>query len=219
MKKLGLSILPAVLLGAVAIGAATPPAWAAIYTYTSNPDTFIQKNGNYVSAIVDLTCAGPCAAGNYIYGSGITSFSMTDYSSTNAPLFTLSSGVATNFFHTNYLTLNNSGQVTNWLLWLRGEFGYPVDSELRSLGNDNASPSNCFCESQDYGRQYFWNTDTQVSNLTAGDPGTWTVAAVPEPSTWAMMILGFAGVGFMAYRRKSKPALGWPPDRRSSGSN
>jgi len=32
-------------------------------------------------------------------------------------------------------------------------------------------------------------------------------SAVPEPSTWAMMILGFAGVGFMAYRRKSKPAM------------
>ena len=31
--------------------------------------------------------------------------------------------------------------------------------------------------------------------------------AVPEPSTWAMMILGFAGIGFVAYRRKSKPAL------------
>jgi hypothetical protein len=30
---------------------------------------------------------------------------------------------------------------------------------------------------------------------------------VPEPSTWAMMILGFFGIGFMAYRRKSKPAL------------
>ena len=34
-----------------------------------------------------------------------------------------------------------------------------------------------------------------------------SIAAVPEPSTWAMMILGFAGVGFMAYRRKSKPTL------------
>jgi hypothetical protein len=34
-----------------------------------------------------------------------------------------------------------------------------------------------------------------------------SVSAVPEPSTWAMMILGFAGIGFMAYRRKSKPAL------------
>src|SRR6185312_6500901 len=28
------------------------------------------------------------------------------------------------------------------------------------------------------------------------------VAAVPELSTWAMMILGFASVGFVAYRRK-----------------
>ena len=31
-------------------------------------------------------------------------------------------------------------------------------------------------------------------------------AAVPEPSTWAMMILGFAGVGFMAYRRRNQTA-------------
>jgi len=30
---------------------------------------------------------------------------------------------------------------------------------------------------------------------------------VPEPSTWAMMLLGFAGIGFMAYRLKSEPAL------------
>jgi hypothetical protein len=33
------------------------------------------------------------------------------------------------------------------------------------------------------------------------------VSAVPEPTTWAMLLLGFAGIGFMAYRRKSKPAL------------
>jgi hypothetical protein len=52
----------------------------------------------------------------------------------------------------------------------------------------------------------FQNT---VSN---GDQYTWQfasdVGAVPEPSTWAMMILGFAGVGLMAYRRKrSGPQL------------
>jgi hypothetical protein len=34
-----------------------------------------------------------------------------------------------------------------------------------------------------------------------------SVTAVPEPSTWAMMLLGFAGIGFMAYRRKSKAAF------------
>jgi hypothetical protein len=28
------------------------------------------------------------------------------------------------------------------------------------------------------------------------------ISAVPEPSTWAMMILGFVGVGFLTYRRR-----------------
>jgi hypothetical protein len=32
------------------------------------------------------------------------------------------------------------------------------------------------------------------------------VVGVPEPSTWAMMILGFAGIGFMAYRRRNQTA-------------
>jgi hypothetical protein len=30
------------------------------------------------------------------------------------------------------------------------------------------------------------------------------ISAVPEPSTWAMMILGFVGLGFMAYRRRGQ---------------
>jgi hypothetical protein len=33
-----------------------------------------------------------------------------------------------------------------------------------------------------------------------------SVSAVPEPSTWAMMILGFVGLGFMAYRWKQNGA-------------
>jgi hypothetical protein len=43
--------------------------------------------------------------------------------------------------------------------------------------------------------------------ITVGEAIPHAVAAVPEASTWAMMILGFAGVGVMAYRRKSKPAF------------
>jgi hypothetical protein len=52
-----------------------------------------------------------------------------------------------------------------------------------------------------------------VNDLTIdlGDPnrtGAITLTAgVPEPSTWAMMLLGFAGLGFMAYRRKQSAAL------------
>ena len=37
--------------------------------------------------------------------------------------------------------------------------------------------------------------------------GIGNVSAVPEPSTWAMLLLGFAGIGFIACRRKSQPAL------------
>jgi choice-of-anchor C domain-containing protein len=33
------------------------------------------------------------------------------------------------------------------------------------------------------------------------------VSAVPEPSTWAMMLLGFAGIGFLTYRKAQKSKL------------
>jgi hypothetical protein len=44
----------------------------------------------------------------------------------------------------------------------------------------------------------YWDTD--YTDNTGSQ--TLSIDAVPEPSTWAMMILGFAGVGFMAYRRR-----------------
>jgi hypothetical protein len=58
------------------------------------------------------------------------------------------------------------------------------------------------------GHDVFFN----FANLTfnGGDQPTVTLEfaeAVPEPSTWVMMIFGFAGIGFTAYRGKSKPAL------------
>lgn len=55
---------------------------------------------------------------------------------------------------------------------------------------DQASPYSSEAEAGDIGFQLLGN-----------------VSAVPEPATWTMMILGFAGLGFLAYRRKSKPAL------------
>jgi PEP-CTERM motif len=46
-----------------------------------------------------------------------------------------------------------------------------------------------------------------LTPATTANSLTIAVAAVPEPSTWAMMILGFTSLGFMAYRRKANPAL------------
>jgi hypothetical protein len=51
------------------------------------------------------------------------------------------------------------------------------------------------------------NARTGAETLNDGtfkvDDYTVTIAAaVPEPTTWAMMLLGFAGIGFTAYRKK-----------------
>ena len=60
----------------------------------------------------------------------------------------------------------------------------------------------------------FVGTGSDTLVISSQNDPNWNVwddisitAPVPEASTWAMMVLGFAGVGFMAYRRKSKPAL------------
>ena len=51
-------------------------------------------------------------------------------------------------------------------------------------------------------------TVTNVSNVLGTYSGNFNfaVAPVPEPATWAMMLLGFAGIGF-AMRRSRKPVL------------
>jgi hypothetical protein len=50
----------------------------------------------------------------------------------------------------------------------------------------------------------FGSNYTQVGEPSAFYATTGNVSAVPEPSTWTMMILGFAGLGFMTYRRRNQ---------------
>jgi hypothetical protein len=59
-----------------------------------------------------------------------------------------------------------------------------------------------------YAYNYYGGTYDGGGNFgTSTNPGFEGVAAVPEPSTWAMMILGFLGLGFMAHRRKNSMTL------------
>jgi hypothetical protein len=58
------------------------------------------------------------------------------------------------------------------------------------------------------GAAFDFQVEQNGSSLIATDEVAFSLASpVPEPSTWAMMILGFAGIGFMAYRRKSQGGL------------
>lgn len=46
------------------------------------------------------------------------------------------------------------------------------------------------------------------ANFPGGEiRGQIAIVAIPEPSTWAMMILGFAGIGFVTYRRRKVAAI------------
>jgi hypothetical protein len=56
------------------------------------------------------------------------------------------------------------------------------------------------------------NSTAFVTKVTFTDDGAFTgtmtaITAIPEPSTWAMIILGFAGVGYITYRRKCQATL------------
>jgi unsaturated chondroitin disaccharide hydrolase len=54
-----------------------------------------------------------------------------------------------------------------------------------------------------YGDYYFTEALLRLQDVLDGKPGwvLYSPTTVPEPSTWAMMLLGFAGVGFAGYRR------------------
>lgn len=48
-----------------------------------------------------------------------------------------------------------------------------------------------------------WAVDLEGQSAQGRVLGVGIVTAVPEPSTWAMMIFGFGLVGFFAYRRRT----------------
>ena len=46
--------------------------------------------------------------------------------------------------------------------------------------------------------------DVNVTGMLLTGPGIGPGTTVPEPATWAMIILGFAGLGYMGWRQNAK---------------
>jgi PEP-CTERM motif len=57
----------------------------------------------------------------------------------------------------------------------------------------------------DFGNTAFSSVGTFQTVVNNGQAGQLVVSIVPEPSTWAMMVIGFAGLGFAGYRRAREP--------------
>jgi hypothetical protein len=82
-----------------------------------------------------------------------------------------------------------------------------ISNTAGSLPGSLTVPFTHTMDSQDYIKAYYSLNDYNLGSETIfADLATLTVsehvAAVPEPSTWAMMLLGFAGVGFAVYRKR-----------------
>ena len=53
--------------------------------------------------------------------------------------------------------------------------------------------------------EFYINSNGEVPNSPNG-PYVMRVVATPEPTTWALMLLGFAGLGFAGYRKAKRGA-------------
>jgi hypothetical protein len=51
-----------------------------------------------------------------------------------------------------------------------------------------------------------FNVGWTASNNTHGEWSDISLPAAPEPSTWAMLLIGFCGLGFLAHRRRQNGA-------------
>jgi hypothetical protein len=80
--------------------------------------------------------------------------------------------------HASGFACSSCGTSETWTVGTPGEF----TSVFQALGGNNAS------------------TDFYLLSQTGDEWGA-NVSSVPEGSTWGMMLLGFAGLGFAGYRR------------------
>jgi hypothetical protein len=118
-------------------------------------------------------------------------------------------------------TSSNTGTITNYDLFTNGkEFNFSgLTSQIagpgeyvlqgKSVGGSGATIELVL----DTTSTLFSGATTTIDSSVSGIPdegdvgGTLAIAAVPELSTWAMMLLGFCALGFLAYRRQNKTAF------------
>jgi hypothetical protein len=77
------------------------------------------------------------------------------------------------------------------------------------LGSSSTAPSGLAAgssDASDSGSSYGSDGVSLVDTIAPVDPGIGSLIAVPEASTWAMMLIGFAGLGYAGWRGPRKRA-------------
>jgi hypothetical protein len=170
-----------VVLGLTVAALFSAPAEASTVTYDLN-----FGGGETGSLVLNLASA---PTGTFT-GSSLTTFLASSFVSLDATLqnqpFDITVANSASFFK---LAFSNTGALTD----IGASITTPADTLTYSISGLT------FAVDNPGGHQIDGGAFTVSSPIIAG--------AVPEPSTWAMLLLGFIGIGSMAYRRRSKPAL------------
>ena len=212
----------AIALTTAALLLGAGPASAALFTATgSNADgTLVGTaditvgNGSLTVVLTD-TGTGQISSGQTISDatfnvSGITGISNFTQSGslinvndngTETPIAGSPTHWAPTLVVTNvHLTTLTGGQPNNLIVGLNPNQNNGFDNfnpYINHTGTFTLACTGCTSASNIFGVSISFGTEGFVVDAT---PTT----AVPEPSTWAMMILGFAAVGFLAYRRREQ---------------
>lgn len=206
----GLAVLGSATADASTIGVTPPPAQYLINYNISNLQTPLTD-------VVVWDQYGDGSAGNsslYTINAGSSTF--TDGFFQNKPLTgTFLVGLTTDLQHLVMFT-NTSFAASAAGRDFSAVFSTPDEGTLISLlsqyySSPDLSPLINFLASNAPSLEIGVGGTFQAVEFSNGqivsDTGTVTVAAVPEPATWAMLVLGFAGVGYLSYRRTAKRAL------------
>jgi hypothetical protein len=98
---------------------------------------------------------------------------------------------------TLFTSANTQDSVTGSQLAAAGVFG------VNGFGNQFSANDNQWFNIHDTAGTIEFFTASSTRNAFEFDMGS----SVPEPSTWAMMVLGFAGLGYAAFRRAKARAV------------
>jgi hypothetical protein len=192
---------------------AIAPAGAATYTYTGIPSPGDNGHDYYVSASVDLSCAGPCASGTYFEGGTLTSLTLSidGPSPSNASVYSISSsdpnyipGSDPNALEvTSYVTLSDVLgviSITNWSVFADLAPDPDFNFGIYTIGFD---PTN---GTQDY----YADFPPIASGTLNANPGVWSgpgitaIGATPLPAAFPLFAGGLGVMGLLARRRKRK---------------
>lgn len=198
------------VISALALGLMSGTASADTYSVNFSGGIF-GGNANVSAPFTGVVSPGDTYTGTFVYdnnlvpgaGSGFVNVFLSSF-----PIAVPSISFSVNGHNFTVTDPNAAIQYNN------GQFnGFSINDEFNFSGNDyllqvNGGIISVVLASDPIGHSYV-NGYVNIGNgsLTGQTPFVPQVAAVPEPSTWAMMILGFAGIGFMVYRRRNAPAM------------